>query len=74
MKSFESDVNPDNSLFPPTAPKNTISPPCDVPADTVSDLAVPSLSTVLSKNISSLDIPVISVLSPPDNITGPLYL
>ena len=74
MKRFESEVKPDNSLLPPTAPVKVITPPEFVPADTESDLAVPSLSTVLSKKILSLEVPAVSVLLPPDSITGPLYL
>ena len=61
--------------MPPTAPVKVIIPP-DVlgPAVTASERGVPSLLTVLSKNMLSLDVPAVSVLFPPDNTTGPLYL
>ena len=75
LKYSDLEVNPDNSLVPPTAPVKVIIPPAElVPAVTVNERAVPSLLTVLSKNMLSLDVPAVSVLFPPDNTTGPLYL
>ena len=61
--------------MPPTAPVKVIIPP-DVlgPAVTVNERGVPSLLTVLSKKISSFEVPVARVLFPPDKTTGPLYL